>query len=29
VNVDHHALLLQVLETSPCSGGAAKILNKH
>ena len=29
VNVGHHALLLQVLETSPCSGGAAEILNKH
>jgi hypothetical protein len=29
VNVGLRALLLQVLETSQCKGGAAEILNKH
>jgi hypothetical protein len=29
VNVGHRALLLQVLETSPCRGGAAQILNLY
>jgi hypothetical protein len=29
VNVGHRALLLQVLETSPCRGGATQILNLY
>jgi len=28
VNVGHRVVFLQVLEISPCRGGAAEILNK-
>ena len=29
VNVGHRVVFLQVLQTSPCRGGAAEILNKQ